>query len=131
MNYAHTSLPPQHLWNQITEILNKGSGLYCVYVLGSVSQCVFVCIFLRLRIAFKWIVRAFSGYLSTDQLLLLWDRILGYDSLEIVAGRLIFSIVWTFANCYERETYNFTVTSLFQITYWMQPEFDVRDLMDK
>ena len=40
----------------------------------------------RLRIAFKWMVRAFSGYLSTDQLLLLWDRILGYDSLEIVAG---------------------------------------------
>uniref|UniRef100_A0A8C1G1T5 TBC1 domain family, member 19 n=1 Tax=Cyprinus carpio TaxID=7962 RepID=A0A8C1G1T5_CYPCA len=38
-----------------------------------------------LRIAFKWIVRAFSGYLSTDQLLLLWDRILGCDSLEIVA----------------------------------------------
>uniref|UniRef100_A0A672J4E1 TBC1 domain family, member 19 n=1 Tax=Salarias fasciatus TaxID=181472 RepID=A0A672J4E1_SALFA len=33
-----------------------------------------------LRIAFKWMVRAFSGYLSTDQLLLLWDRILGYDS---------------------------------------------------
>ncbi|CAG5929179.1 unnamed protein product [Menidia menidia] len=31
-------------------------------------------------------VRAFSGYLSTDQLLLLWDRILGYDSLEVVAG---------------------------------------------
>uniref|UniRef100_M4A662 TBC1 domain family, member 19 n=1 Tax=Xiphophorus maculatus TaxID=8083 RepID=M4A662_XIPMA len=40
-----------------------------------------------LRIAFKWMVRAFSGYLSTDQLLLLWDRILGYDSLEVVAGR--------------------------------------------
>ncbi|KAG9345786.1 hypothetical protein JZ751_008931 [Albula glossodonta] len=39
-----------------------------------------------LRIAFKWMVRAFSGYLSTDQLLLLWDRILGYDSLEIVAA---------------------------------------------
>ncbi|XP_037390769.1 TBC1 domain family member 19 isoform X2 [Pygocentrus nattereri] len=38
-----------------------------------------------LRIAFKWMVRAFSGYLSTDQLLLLWDRVLGYDSLEIVA----------------------------------------------
>ncbi|KAJ8008054.1 hypothetical protein DPEC_G00100790 [Dallia pectoralis] len=38
-----------------------------------------------LRVAFKWMVRAFSGYLSTDQLLLLWDRILGYDSLEIVA----------------------------------------------
>ncbi|XP_063042692.1 TBC1 domain family member 19 isoform X2 [Engraulis encrasicolus] len=38
-----------------------------------------------LSIAFKWMVRAFSGYLSTDQLLFLWDRILGYDSLEIVA----------------------------------------------
>ncbi|KAL4630182.1 TBC1 domain family member 19 [Arapaima gigas] len=38
-----------------------------------------------LRIAFKWMVRAFSGYLATDQLLLLWDRILGYDSLEILA----------------------------------------------
>uniref|UniRef100_A0A3P9D1W7 TBC1 domain family, member 19 n=1 Tax=Maylandia zebra TaxID=106582 RepID=A0A3P9D1W7_9CICH len=38
-----------------------------------------------LRLAFKWMVRAFSGYLSTDQLLLLWDRILGYDSLEVVA----------------------------------------------
>uniref|UniRef100_A0A8C5LR23 TBC1 domain family member 19 n=1 Tax=Leptobrachium leishanense TaxID=445787 RepID=A0A8C5LR23_9ANUR len=38
-----------------------------------------------LRISFKWMVRAFSGYLATDQLLLLWDRILGYDSLEILA----------------------------------------------
>ncbi|XP_037532409.1 TBC1 domain family member 19 [Nematolebias whitei] len=38
-----------------------------------------------LRIAFKWMVRAFSGYLSTDQLLLLWDRILGYNSLEVIA----------------------------------------------
>uniref|UniRef100_A0AAQ4QGV2 TBC1 domain family, member 19 n=1 Tax=Gasterosteus aculeatus aculeatus TaxID=481459 RepID=A0AAQ4QGV2_GASAC len=45
-----------------------------------------------LRIAFKWMVRAFSGYLSTDQLLLLWDRILGYDSLEIVAGEGCFFI---------------------------------------
>nr|XP_045248156.1 TBC1 domain family member 19 isoform X6 [Macaca fascicularis] len=38
-----------------------------------------------LRISFKWMVRAFSGYLATDQLLLLWDRILGYNSLEILA----------------------------------------------
>uniref|UniRef100_A0A8B9LI38 TBC1 domain family, member 19 n=1 Tax=Astyanax mexicanus TaxID=7994 RepID=A0A8B9LI38_ASTMX len=47
-----------------------------------------------LRIAFKWMVRAFSGYLSTDQLLLLWDRILGYDSLEIVA--VLAAAVFTF-----------------------------------
>ncbi|XP_054855833.1 TBC1 domain family member 19 isoform X2 [Eublepharis macularius] len=38
-----------------------------------------------LRISFKWMVRAFSGYLATDQLLLLWDRILGYSSLEVLA----------------------------------------------
>ncbi|XP_061664116.1 TBC1 domain family member 19 isoform X2 [Syngnathoides biaculeatus] len=38
-----------------------------------------------LRIAFKWMVRAFSGYLCTDQLLFLWDRILGYDTLELIA----------------------------------------------
>uniref|UniRef100_A0A8D2P0L6 TBC1 domain family member 19 n=2 Tax=Zosterops lateralis melanops TaxID=1220523 RepID=A0A8D2P0L6_ZOSLA len=45
-----------------------------------------------LRISFKWMVRAFSGYLATDQLLLLWDRILGYNSLEILAGnRIIFT----------------------------------------
>ncbi|XP_078475009.1 TBC1 domain family member 19 isoform X1 [Lampetra planeri] len=38
-----------------------------------------------LRIAFKWLVRAFSGYLATDQLLLLWDRLLGFNSLELLA----------------------------------------------
>ncbi|XP_069781106.1 TBC1 domain family member 19 isoform X3 [Narcine bancroftii] len=41
-----------------------------------------------LRISFKWMVRAFSGYLATDQLLFLWDRILGYNSLEILAARM-------------------------------------------
>ncbi|CAF4397900.1 unnamed protein product, partial [Adineta steineri] len=38
-----------------------------------------------LRIAFKWMMRAFSGYLGSNQLLALWDRILAYDSLEILA----------------------------------------------
>ncbi|UJR07581.1 hypothetical protein I4U23_011869 [Adineta vaga] len=38
-----------------------------------------------LRIAFKWMMRAFSGYLASNQLLALWDRILAYDSLEILA----------------------------------------------
>ncbi|KXJ22401.1 TBC1 domain family member 19 [Exaiptasia diaphana] len=37
-----------------------------------------------LRLVFNWIVYAFSGYLSTDQVLLLWDRILAYDSLEVL-----------------------------------------------
>ncbi|XP_054755376.2 TBC1 domain family member 19-like [Lytechinus pictus] len=38
-----------------------------------------------LKIAFKWMMRAFSGYLASDQLLLLWDRILAYDSTELLA----------------------------------------------
>ena len=37
------------------------------------------------KIAFKWIVRAFSGYLASCQLLELWDRILAYNSLELLA----------------------------------------------
>ncbi len=31
-------------------------------------------------------MRAFSGYLASNQLLALWDRILAYDSLEILSG---------------------------------------------
>ncbi|ETK91631.1 hypothetical protein F441_04987 [Phytophthora nicotianae CJ01A1] len=38
-----------------------------------------------LDIAFSWIQSAFSGVLDIDQVLLLWDRVIGYDSLELVA----------------------------------------------
>ncbi|KAG2518242.1 hypothetical protein BBO99_00007686 [Phytophthora kernoviae] len=38
-----------------------------------------------LDIAFPWIQSAFSGVLDIDQVLLLWDRVISYDSLEIVA----------------------------------------------
>ncbi|XP_025088277.1 TBC1 domain family member 19-like [Pomacea canaliculata] len=38
-----------------------------------------------LKIAFKWLMRAFSGFLASDQVLLLWDRILAFDSLEILS----------------------------------------------
>ncbi|XP_033116109.1 TBC1 domain family member 19-like [Anneissia japonica] len=38
-----------------------------------------------LKIAFKWLMRAFSGYLAADQLLCLWDRILAYGTLELLA----------------------------------------------
>ena len=41
----------------------------------------------RLRIAFKWLIRAFSGYLSSEQVLMLWDRIIAYNSLEILPGK--------------------------------------------
>lgn len=38
-----------------------------------------------LDIVFPWIQGAFSGVLEIHQVLLLWDRIVGYDSLELVA----------------------------------------------
>lgn len=38
----------------------------------------------RVRLAFKWIMRAFSGHLPPEQVLFLWDLILAYDSLEIL-----------------------------------------------
>lgn len=40
-----------------------------------------------IRIAFKWIIRAFSGYLQSAQLLELWDRILAFNSLEILPSK--------------------------------------------
>ncbi|TNM93791.1 hypothetical protein fugu_001967 [Takifugu bimaculatus] len=63
-------------------LYNEPSKLYSVF------KEMYIRYFFRLHSITSspsWIVRAFSGYLSTDQLLLLWDRILGYDSLEIVA----------------------------------------------
>jgi hypothetical protein len=36
-------------------------------------------------LAFDWLVFAFVGYLEIDQVLLLWDRVLGYDSLDVLA----------------------------------------------
>ncbi|XP_063681044.1 TBC1 domain family member 19-like isoform X1 [Bolinopsis microptera] len=37
-----------------------------------------------LKHAFNWIMHAFAGYLETSQLLLLWDRVIGYGTLEIL-----------------------------------------------
>jgi hypothetical protein len=42
------------------------------------------------RIAFKWIMRAFSGFLASSQLLELWDRMLAFNSLEILSSNLLF-----------------------------------------
>lgn len=38
-----------------------------------------------IRVVFKWLMRAFSGHLPPQQLLTLWDLILGFDSLEILS----------------------------------------------
>ena len=74
-------------------------------------------IFLRLRIAFKWMVRAFSGYLSTDQLLLLWDRILGYDSLEVVAGGQMLNSHTNYAVRHYYITDTFSVSKCFTFLF--------------
>ncbi|XP_055713206.1 TBC1 domain family member 19 [Phlebotomus papatasi] len=38
-----------------------------------------------IRVVFKWLMRAFSGHLPPQQLLILWDLVLGFDSLEILS----------------------------------------------
>lgn len=43
-----------------------------------------ILLLVRIRIVFKWIMRAFCGFLPPEELLILYDLILGFDSLEIV-----------------------------------------------
>lgn len=38
-----------------------------------------------LEIALPWLFTSFAGYLSVDQLLILWDRLVAYDSLHLAA----------------------------------------------
>ena len=37
------------------------------------------------RIALPWIASAFASFLPAEQTLVLWDRIIGFDSLELLA----------------------------------------------
>lgn len=37
-----------------------------------------------LSIALPWLVQAFAGFLSVSEVLLLWDRIVGFDSLNVL-----------------------------------------------
>ncbi|XP_071504232.1 TBC1 domain family member 19-like [Diadema antillarum] len=57
-----------------------------------------------LKIAFKWMMRAYSGYLASDQLLLLWDRILGYDSIELLAVLAVAIFAFRRTNLLEANT---------------------------
>ena len=38
-----------------------------------------------LKFAFRWITCAFAGYIEAEQVLLLWDRIIGFESLLLLA----------------------------------------------
>ena len=37
-----------------------------------------------LAMALPWMARAFAGFLPPEQVLVLWDRIIGFDSLELL-----------------------------------------------
>lgn len=37
-----------------------------------------------MSIALPWLVQAFAGFLSVSEVLLLWDRIVGFDSLNVL-----------------------------------------------
>ncbi|KAI8923374.1 hypothetical protein BC831DRAFT_471306 [Entophlyctis helioformis] len=47
-----------------------------------------------LDLAFKWMLYAFVGVLDCEQVLLLWDRILAYDSLELLPLTAVALIVF-------------------------------------
>ena len=38
----------------------------------------------RLRLVFGWLVSVFAGYLDTHEVLLLWDRIVGFNTLTVL-----------------------------------------------
>ncbi|XP_071087662.1 TBC1 domain family member 19-like isoform X1 [Haliotis cracherodii] len=69
-----------------------------------------------LKISFKWMMRAFSGFLASEQVLLLWDRILAYRSLEIlpVLSVAIFSFRKT--NLMKVQTFNAAEAVLADLT---------------
>ena len=60
----------------------------------------------RLRLAFKWLIRAFSGYLSSEQVLLLWDRVLAYNSMDILAVLAVAIFSFRRSNLVQVQTFN-------------------------
>lgn len=69
-----------------------------------------------LKIAFKWLVRAFSGYLSSDQVLLLWDRVLAYNSLEILPVLAVAIFSFRKTNLLKVQSYNAAEAVLADLT---------------
>ena len=49
------------------------------------SESILFMYFYRLRLVFNWLMSAFSSHLCSHEVLLLWDRIVGHDSLSVVA----------------------------------------------
>lgn len=47
-----------------------------------------------LKATLPWVISAFTNVITPDQLLLLWDRIIGYDSVEIFALLCVAILNW-------------------------------------
>ncbi|XP_070197839.1 TBC1 domain family member 19-like isoform X2 [Littorina saxatilis] len=69
-----------------------------------------------LKIAFKWLMRAFSGFLASDQVLLLWDRVLSFDSLEILPVFAVAIFSFRKSNLMKVQTYNAAEAVLADVT---------------
>jgi hypothetical protein len=71
-----------------------------------------------LKTAFHWITFAFCGTLEVDQLVLLFDRILGFESLEILpimaAGIFVFRAN-LILNCQNQEEFDELFVDMSQI----------------
>jgi hypothetical protein len=57
-----------------------------------------------LDIAFPWLKSAFSTYLEIPQLLLLWDRVVGYDSLDVLALLAVAILVFRYNSITSADT---------------------------
>ena len=71
--------------------------------------------FTRLRLAFKWLIRAFSGYLSSEQVLLLWDRVLAYNSMDILAVLAVAIFSFRRSNLVQVQTFNAAEVGTFSL----------------
>ncbi|ORX80627.1 hypothetical protein BCR32DRAFT_268775 [Anaeromyces robustus] len=60
----------EHIFKQLDSVLY----FHIQYIIGKAP----------LEIAFPWIIYSFIGMLDIEQIFLLWDRILGFDSLELI-----------------------------------------------
>ncbi|XP_064400158.1 TBC1 domain family member 19-like isoform X2 [Halichondria panicea] len=68
-----------------------------------------------LRMAFDWLMTAFAGHLETRQLLLLWDRIIGYNTLSLLPVMAV-------------SVFEFRATNLFKATTLTEAETVLSDL---
>lgn len=65
-------------------------GLCCLFESLLQTKLPAVCQHLKtlgvepLTFAFPWMMTAFAGHLSTEEVILLWDRIIGFNSLEVL-----------------------------------------------